>query len=90
MAIDAANSANDANSAICAENAACVAKNTAPITATPAAFAICAAVPYIPAPDPALAGFTVDNTALDSGAIAKPWPYPKIVSTNASSDAEGA
>jgi NAD(P) transhydrogenase len=26
-------------------------------------------VPYIPAPEPALAGFTVDSTALDNGAI---------------------
>src|ERR1700733_12069552 len=74
MAIDSANSANDANSASRADSAACVAKNTAPIAATPAALAICAVVPYIPAPDPALAGFTVNNTALDNGAIASPWP----------------
>ena len=26
-------------------------------------------VPYVPAPEPALAGFAVDNTALDNGAI---------------------
>jgi pyruvate/2-oxoglutarate dehydrogenase complex dihydrolipoamide dehydrogenase (E3) component len=31
--------------------------------------AICAVVPYVPAPEPALAGFAVDNTALDNGAI---------------------
>ncbi len=35
----------------------------------PPALAICAVVPYVPAPEPALAGFTVDNTALDNGAI---------------------
>jgi hypothetical protein len=45
-----------------------------PIAATLAALAICAVVPYIPAPEPALAGFTVQSTALDSGAITSPWP----------------
>jgi hypothetical protein len=31
-------------------------------------------VPYMPEPAPALAGFTVESTALDNGAITSPWP----------------
>ena len=57
-----------------ADCSASIAKNTAPIAATPAALAICAVVPYMPEPEPALAGFTVESTALDSGAITSPWP----------------
>ena len=72
--IDSANSADAASSAIRADCAASTAKNTAPIAATPAALAICAVVPYIPAPEPALAGFTVESTALDNGAITSPCP----------------
>ena len=72
--IDSANSADATNSASRAERAASIAKNTAPIAATPAALAICVVVPYIPAPEPALAGFTVESTALDNGAITSPWP----------------
>jgi len=49
-------------------------KKVAPIAATPAALAICVVVPYIPAPEPALAGFTLESTALDNGAITSPWP----------------
>ena len=44
----------------------------APITATPAALAIRAVVPVIPDPEPALAGFTVQSTALDQDAITRP------------------
>src|SRR3954464_6258811 len=73
-AIDNANSAIAANSASRAEFAASIAKNTAPIAATPAALAICAVVPYIPAPEPALAGCTVESTAPDNGAITSPCP----------------
>jgi hypothetical protein len=72
--IDVANSADDIKSANRADRAASVAKNTAPIAATPAALAIWVVVPYIPAPEPALAGFTVESTALDNGAITSPWP----------------
>jgi hypothetical protein len=32
------------------------------------ALAICAVVPYIPAPEPALVGFTVESTVLDTSA----------------------
>jgi len=74
MAIESANSVNDTNSASRAEKTASVAKNIAPIAATPAALATCEVVPYIPAPDPALAGFTVESTAPDNGAITSPWP----------------
>src|ERR1700749_4713735 len=73
-AIESANSAVAANSAGRADCAASIEKNIAPIAATPAALAICAVVPYIPAPEPALAGFTVESTALDNGAITRPWP----------------
>ena len=62
------------NSAGLAAYAASTAKNTAPIAATPEALAICAVVPYIPEAEPALTGFTVESTALDSGAITRPWP----------------
>jgi hypothetical protein len=71
--IESANSADAAKSASCAEYAASIAKNTAPIAATPAALAICAVVPYMPDPEPALAGFTVESTALDKGAIRAFW-----------------
>jgi len=43
----------------------------------------------MPAPEPALAGFTVESTAPDNGAITIPWPKPKIVVTSASSNAAG-
>src|SRR6202161_1219103 len=79
--IDSANNATAANNARCAEKIASTVKYTAPIAATPAALAICAVVPYIPAPEPALSGFTVESTTLDSGAITSPWPEPKIAST---------
>jgi pyridine nucleotide-disulfide oxidoreductase len=49
------------NSASRADETASIAKNTAPITAMPAALPICVVVPYIPAPEPALAGFTGDG-----------------------------
>src|SRR5580698_3334232 len=68
------NNTSDASIATRAEPAAAIAKKTAPIAATPAALAICDVVPYIPAPEPALAGLTVDSTALDNGAITSPWP----------------
>ena len=74
VTIDSANSAVAANSASRADCAASIEKNTAPIAATPAALAICAVVPYIPAPEPALAGFTVESTAPDNGAITSPCP----------------
>jgi FkbM family methyltransferase len=54
-------------------------KNTVPIAATPAALAICAVVPYMPAPAPALTGFTVASTALDSGAISGLVPRGALV-----------
>ncbi len=44
----------------------------------------------MPEPAPALTGFTVESTALDSGAITSPWPYPKTVNTSASHVADGA
>jgi hypothetical protein len=72
--IDSANSANAANNAGRADQTVSMAKKTAPIAATPAALAIWAVVPYIPAPEPALTGFTVESTALDNGAITSPWP----------------
>ena len=74
VTIDSTHSAVAANSASCADCAASIEKNTAPIAATPAALAICAVVPYIPAPEPALAGFTVESTAPDNGAITSPCP----------------
>jgi hypothetical protein len=63
VAIDSANSANAANRAETADLIASMEKNTAPIAATPAALAICDVVPYIPAPEPALAGFTTTATS---------------------------
>jgi hypothetical protein len=65
-------------------------KNAAPIAAICAALAIWAAVPYMPEPEPALAGFTLKSTVPDSGAITSPWPKPKIIRINASLSAEGA
>jgi hypothetical protein len=38
------------------------------MVATPVALAICAVVPYIPEPEPALADFTVESTTLNNGA----------------------
>jgi hypothetical protein len=70
--IENANSADAATNADLADPAASIAKYTAPIAATPAALAICAVVPYMPEPAPALAGFTVESTALDKGAITSP------------------
>src|SRR6185312_11243234 len=58
--IDSANNAAAADSARRADPLASIAKNTAPIAATPAALAICAVVPYMPEPAPALA--TVAST----------------------------
>src|SRR5882757_1760610 len=72
--IDSENNAHAANSARRTDCAASMAKNTAPMAATPAALAICCVVPYMPEPAPALAGFTVESTALDNGAITSPWP----------------
>jgi hypothetical protein len=72
--IDSTNNASEASSAARADWAAATAKKAAPIAATPAALAIYEVVPYIPAPEPALAGLTVDSTALDSSAITSPWP----------------
>jgi hypothetical protein len=72
--IDSINNASEASSATRADWAAAIAKKAAPIAATPAALAICDVVPYIPAPEPALAGLTVESTALDNGAITSPWP----------------
>ena len=43
----------------------------------------------MPAPDPALAGWTVDNTKLDSGAITRPCPKPKIIRTTDSQISDG-
>src|ERR1700724_3620528 len=83
--MDSANSANDANSAGRTDKAASTVK-AAPIAATPAALAICWVVPYMPEPEPALAGFTVDRTTPDKGAITKPWPQPKITNSSASTD----
>jgi len=67
--IESVNTANAAKSASSAELAASIAKNAAPFAATPAALAICAVVPYMPDAEPALAGFTVESTALDNDAI---------------------
>ena len=72
MLIDSANNTHAANSASRADPAVSIAKNTAPIDATPAALPICVVVPYIPEPAPALEGFTVESTALDNGAITSP------------------
>src|SRR5882757_2795089 len=72
--IESANSADAATNAKRADPAATIAKNMAPIAATPAALAICAVVPYMPEPAPALPGFTVESTALDNGAITSPCP----------------
>lgn len=88
--IQSANMTRATNIARSVELADSAAKNTAPIAATPAAFAICAVVPYIPEPEPADRGFTVESTTLDSGAITRPWPKPKMARTNESGNAVGA
>jgi hypothetical protein len=43
----------------------------------------------MPDAEPALAGFTVESTALDNGAITSPSPQPKIISSSASKVAAG-
>src|SRR3954453_2918668 len=70
--INVANSASETRNPARADCTASTAKKTAPIAATPAAFPICAVVPYMPEAEPAGGGFTVDSTAPESAAIPRP------------------
>jgi hypothetical protein len=73
------NAANNASETVNAARDDCrdsTAKNTAPFAATPAAFPICTAVPYVPEAVPAAAGFTVERPAPESCANTTPRPQP--------------
>lgn len=61
IVINAANAASETKKPARADCNASTAKNAAPIAATPAAFPICAVVPYMPDAEPAATGFTVEH-----------------------------